>query len=406
MNKLIKLLCLTFLFLSQQTIANELPSWGMTENQYKLPNFANKMSEIGEVAEKNNWQLKVTAPADWHSTIRSALTKMGERDVQMSFKDSVYKSISISAAPGAKIAKISPSTTNTTVQKQVVIDKPQIDTEVDAPDFGDTSFESNKEELLENLAEIELKVPTVQSAPVKTIKSEPTPTASNNPAQIAATKPAEVSSPVTQPPVVNAPVTPTPASDVNNVVENIEENKEVLRKRHARTKRVDKKLSYANIKSKDELFIKGSVVLVKRFINQGVVLYFWMKEAYDPTVHKLVEKGSGKYQKDPEAVKGDTPGKKVVEEKEIAPTKLDFVAVDSAIDDQDDLRRENIRNKRVDYTITAEKLKKGDILYVKNQTVLVERRLSQAQSAYYWLLGDTTITKEVERKNDHKFIIK
>jgi hypothetical protein len=381
----------------------ELPSWGLTENQYKLPNFSSKMSEIGAQAAKNNWMLKVTAPNDWHKVIRNALTKTGERDVQVTFKDSVYQSIAITAVPGAKIAQISPSTSNgSPVQKQVVMDKPEIDTAVEAPDFGDTNFNNNTSELLEDIGNIEMTLPTAQ---VKT----PTPAEVNT--QTQATVSTQQPKPATVP---AAPQTQTQSAaavvpTINNSNASIEDTKESLRMRHARTKRVDKLLSYSNINSKDELFIEGQVVLVKRFINQGVVLFFWMQELYDPAIHKLVEKGSGKYQKDPEALAGESPDKarevvKVVES--IQPTNLDFIAVDSVVEDQDDLRRDNIRNKRVDYSISADQLKEDDILYIQNQTVLVERPITSTQSAYFWLVGDTTINREVERKGDHKFVIK
>jgi hypothetical protein len=150
-------------------------------------------------------------------------------------------------------------------------------------------------------------------------------------------------------------------------------------------------------------------VLIKRFINRGVVLFFWMKEAYDPSIHKLVEKGSGKYQKDPEAVAGDqvTDADEQVEEAvEITPTNLDFVAVDNVVEDQDDLRRSHARNRRVDLSISASQLKSDDILYVQNQTVLVERPITSSQSTYFWLVGDTTINMEVERTGDNEFEIK
>jgi len=418
-----KLILSAMLLLSAASWA-ELPSWGMTENQYKLPNFSNKMGEVGAQAYKNNWLLKVTAPSDWHSTIRDAMTKTGERDVQVSFKDSVYQSISISAVPGAKTAKISPSTSNgAIVQKQVVIDKPEIDTAIEAPDFGDTDFKNNTSELLESLSAMEMTVPTVQvkTPPrrqrVKNVAVQPKVaqqstvvqteqvTAQAEEAVKSAPKKAVVVAPPTQ-----AQPEPVVVPTVADVKDSVEALKEELRKRHARTKRVHKLLKYSNINSKDELFINGPVVLIKRFINQGVVLFFWMNESYDPTVHKLVEKGSGKYKKDPTAIAGATPGKEQVEEqkiaKEIMATNLDFVAVDSAEEDQDDLRGDFIRNKRVDYSISADRLKQGDILYVQNQTVLVERPLTSSRSAYFWLVGDTTINSEVERKSDNRFVIK
>jgi hypothetical protein len=389
MNKILTIIMLLVATLSQA----ELPSWGMTENQYKLPNFNAKIGEIGKQAAKNNWLLKITAPKDWHNKIRMGLTDSGARDVQVNFKDSLYNSIAISAAPGIKMAQVSSSdASTTTVQKQVVIDKPEIDTEVDAPDFGKIEIESNGDELLGEISNLEIPVPVTQPTDTRPA-AQPTRPA---PQAVAPNTGDQVAEPVAM-----------SLSEQSMAMR--EENKEELRKRHARTKRVDKLLSYASINSKDDLFIQGDVVLIKRFINRGVVLFFWMKEAYDPSIHKLVEKGSGKYQKDPEAVAGDqvTDADEQVEEAvEITPTNLDFVAVDNVVEDQDDLRRSHARNRRVDLSISASQLKSDDILYVQNQTVLVERPITSSQSTYFWLVGDTTINMEVERTGDNEFEIK
>ena len=388
-----KLLICVLLFTSINSWA-QLPSWGMTEIQYKMPNFETKMSEIGAQAYNNNWLLKITAPADWHNKIRMALSNGGERDVQVSFKDSVHQSITITAGKGAKVAKISSSSGNTTVQKQVVIDKPEIDTEVEAPDFGDTSFSSNNDELLENIAAMEIEVPkgTVAAAePSAATETKPTATAET-----------PTPTPTAKPPKPAAPVVANEGADEEAL-------REGLRKRHARTKRVDKEMSYDNISSRDDLFVDGTEVLIKRFVNQGVVIYFWMKEDYDPTIHQFVEKGRGKFQKDETAVassEAKSANKPAPEPEVVQATELGFVAVDTVIDDQDELRKDHARNKRADLSINVDQLKEDDILYVLNQTVLVERPITSAQSAYFWLVGDTTITREVERKGDNKFVIK
>jgi len=385
-----KVLTITLLLITSLSWA-ELPSWGMTENQYKLPNASTKFGEIGAQAAKNNWLLKITAPKDWHNKIRMGLTDSGARDVQVNFKDSLYNSIAISAVPGIKMAKVSSSNGSTaTVQKQVVIDKPEFDTEVDAPEFGDIEIPNNGDELLGEINKLEIAVPVAQ----------PSATAAAQPARPSTNIRAETSG-------GQIAATPVLSAD-DQATATREENKEDLRRKYARAKRVEKNLSYTSITSKDDLFIKGDVVLIKRFINQGVVLFFWMNEAYDPAVHKLVEKGSGKYRKDPEAVAGDQVDAKVAEkteEKVIEPTSLDFVAVDDVIEDQDDLRRSHARNKRVDVSISASQLKSEDILYVQNKTVLVERPITSSQSAFFWLVGDTTINLEVERTGDNEFEI-
>ena len=393
-----KLTILSVMLVTSITSWAELPSWGMTENQYKLDSFSNKMSEIGAQAYKNNWLLKITAPNDWHNAIRNALTKTGERDVQFTFKDSLYQSIAISAVPGAKTAKISPSTgSESTVQKQVVIDKPEIDTMIEAPDFGDTDFKNNTNELLQNISAMEIAVPKAQ---VETSK----PLRSTAPAVVKTEKSKAVAEVA---PVTTAQSAPQAVSKPVVANDNVNDNKEELRKRHARNKRIEKQLSYSNINGKDELFIKNSVVLIKRFLNQGIVVYYWMRESYDPTVHQFVEKSTGKYKKDPVAIEAEISSKKpVVVEKKVEATNLNFIAIDSDTKDQDDLRKEHIRNKRVKLSISASKLKEKDVLYVKNKTVLVVRPLTGSQSNYFWLVGDTTISREVERKGDNQFMIK
>lgn len=393
-----KLLTITMMFFSLTTWA-ELPSWGMTENQYKLPNFNSKMKEIGEQAASKNWLLKITAPKDWHNKIRMGLTDSGAKNVQVNFKDSLHQSITITAAPGLKMAKVAPSSSsNTTVQKQVVIDKPEIDTEVEAPDFEKIEIESNTAELMESINNIEIAIPQSNSSKAtesvkednKAVAKEPSP------------------APVKTQPQPQTPVSVAQPTEAQSNEADIEAIKESLRKRYARTKRVEKVLSYENIRSKDDLFIQGPVVLVKRFINQGVALYFWMKEDYDPGIHKLVEKGSGKYSKDPSAEKGEVPEAKKTKEftEEVKVTDLDFIAIDTDIDTQDELRKDFARNKRVTVNIRANQLKKDDVLYVMNDTVLVERPITSAQSAYFWLVGDTAIPREVEQKDEQRFIVR
>ena len=124
------------IILSGSVLAEELPSWGMTETQYKMPNFTTKMKKIGNRAVSNDWLLKITAPKDWHGKIRSALSDQGAKNVQINFKDSLYKSITITATPGMDLKSNTSQTTQPAVaKKQVVIEKPEMDTRIEAPEF-------------------------------------------------------------------------------------------------------------------------------------------------------------------------------------------------------------------------------------------------------------------------------
>lgn len=392
MKYMIKTL-MVIILLTGVVVAKELPSWGMTESQYKMPNFTNKMQKIGDQAVKNDWLLKITAPKDWHGKIRAALSQQGAKNVQINFKDSLYKSITISATPGMELKSTTVKTTQPAVaKKQVVIDKPEMDTEIEAPEF-DNNFKAG--DILADMDELELTLPDNG----KTEKKPRQITHASN-QQVVKADSRETS---------NQPE--TSQSDAQNQDKAL--IKENLRKRYARSKTVDRTISYENITDEDELFVSDDVVLVKRYVNRGVAIYYWMQEAYNPETHHLIDKGSGKFAKigdassdsekpiadnrstDEDSGKIDNPAAKF----------FDFVAVTDDLDRQDQLRRDYIRNKSVNNTIKASQLNPKDILYVSNHTVLVERPLGNSRSAYFWLVGDTRIEQPIEHTGPNKFVI-
>lgn len=389
MTKLIKLFTI-LIALSSAAMADELPSWGMTETQYKMPNFTTKMKKIGERAVNNDWLLKITAPKDWHSKIRSALSEQGAKNVQINFKDSLYKSITITAAPGMALKSTNGQQSQPgVVKKQVVIEKPSMDTEIDAPEFND---EFKTDDILSDIGDIELALPT--NGQSKDEKSR----ARQNSSQ----KIGETEKNLAQKKVL------AEKGDANHGTSK-QDLKEGLRLRYARGKSVDKSISYANITDDDDLYVAEDVVLVKRFVNRGVAIYYWMREAYNPVEHALVEKGSGKYVKSEQASKPSAEPQESTQaarqEQKPVGKLFDFVAVTDNQGDQDDLRQRHIRNKAVNSTIKASQLKPKDVLYVMNQTVLVERPLGNSRSAYFWLKGDTDSQRTIEAKGPQQFVI-
>lgn len=386
------------ILLASQAGAKELPSWGMTEAQYKMPNFVSKMQQIGSQAVSNDWLLKITAPKDWHSKIRTALSHRGEKNVQINFKDSLYKSITITATPGMALKSSNSQNQQPAVaKKQVVIEKPEMDTEIEAPEFED---DFKADDILADMGEIELTIPTNGNRGNKPVNTTQKPISENAAAKENVLKEER-----------NLPQT----AQSNVESGDKEALKENLRKRYARGKAVDKSISYNHITDQDDLYVVDDVVLVKRYVNRGVAIYYWMKEAYDPKQHQLIEKGSGKYVKtaDATAQTGQSKLKSVPSQKSDSDIKIEnpasavfnFVAVIDNQDVQDQLRRDFIRNKAVNNTIKASQLKSEDILYVSKKTVLVERPLGNSRSAYYWLEGDTTIQKSIEHKGAQKFVI-
>lgn len=400
-----KILTLTLLLLSPFIWAKEMPSWGMTEKQFKMPNFTTKMQEIGDQAFKNNWLLKITAPEDWHNKIRSGLSREGENNVQINFKDSLYKSISMTATQGMNLNLTQNRLSQTaTAKKQVIIDKPDMETNIERPEFDNSEF-NNTDELMDDIGQLELTLPNGQTLnKINKTNADTKQVAAKKPTNGNAQESAKSNDQKTQ------AVAQKETTEVDNVQDQREAIEHNMRMRYTGNKTVDKTISYNHIAEDDDLYVEGKVVLVKRYVNRGVAVYYWMTEDYDPELHSLEPKDSNKFKKlatgeADNSIKAATKTQSSPKSQETNQQAFDFVAVTDQNDVQVQLRREFIRNKTVSSNIKAGQLKSGDKLYVSQQTILVERPIGNTRSIYFWLDGETNISQEVNSMGPQEYKI-
>lgn len=386
MNKLTLMAVMAF---ASFAVLAQLPSWGMTEQQYKMPNRNAKLADIGKQAVKNKWQLKVTAPKDWHGAIRSGLSQDGALNVMMTVQDSLHSSISITASKAKQLGvTVSPSGDQTVVKKQAVIDdEVEIDTSVERPEFGE-DFNGGKPALAD--VGMDMTLPKMEH---KVVAKQPA---------------AEPTTPNPQPkPAVKPEPQPKPQVNADNNEDKLEAARSYLRKRHAKSKQVSDRLNYDQIDESDDLYIKDGVVLVVRERNKRP-FYYWMNEQFDAATQAIQHLSQNRYKKTEAAsatgqvqqVKNDTTPQ-VAKQR----TALDFVAVTDQQGDQDALRREHIRNKAVNHNIKASQLKAKDRLFVRNETVLVVRELSRINVIYFWLEGDASTVANAVAKRANEFVI-
>lgn len=381
----------------------QLPSWGMTEQQYKMPNRASKLADIGTEAVKNKWQLKVIAPQAWHSSIRAGLSQDGDKNVMMTFKDSLHKSISISASKAKHMGQTVGRSNTQVVQKQVVIDdKPEIDTSVERPEFSD-EFMTGKPVVAD--IDLELDLPKTAHKVAKKADEKPVTKPVAKPQNKAVVKTETKAEP--KPAVVTA--TQAPVANSSHAVDT-ESATRYLRKRFAKNKTINGQMAYERITENDELFIKDGVVMIKQEKNNRP-FYYLMSEPFDATKHAFKEKSSERYVKTEPATSTASTVKKAVKKddevkQDIERTSLVFNAVDDNLYDQDDLRRDHIRNKMVTKSYGADKLKSGDLIYTQNDTALVVRRLSRTNEIYFWLKGEVNVTENVTMMRPDEFKIK
>ena len=398
-----KKILFTSLLLLSAAVWAQLPSWGMTEQQYKMPNRSAKLADIGKEAVKHKWQLKVTAPQAWHSSIRAGLSKDGEKNVMMTFKDSLHQSITISAAKAKHMGQTVKSSGDTqVVHKQVVIDdKPEIDTSVERPEFGDEFMNAKT-----SMAKVELDM-AIPKATQNMTKPKAKPVARPKPKAKVAAKPAP--KPVAKPapkPVAKPVAKPAPKA-VAQVDDVVQKAQTYLRKRYAKNKKTNGTLPYDRVTQDDTLYIKDDVVLVAR-VNNGRTFFYWMKESYDPASQAIEHKSSEKYIKTEATAPAANSQTVEVQSKtaKVDRTELVFTAETDNRSDQDDLRRDYIRNKMVKHTYGADKIKSGDLIYTQNNTALVVRRLSRTNEIYFWLKGEVNVTENVTMMKTNEFKIK
>ncbi len=396
---------ISILFMSMAALA-QLPSWGMTQQQYRMPNHKTKLAEIGAQAAEHNWQLKITAPKDWHNEIRSGLTQDGAINVMMVVQDSLHNSISIIASEAKQMGRTVNPVSQQMVKKQAVVnDEIEIDTTVERPDF-DEEFSTDKPALAEVELDMELLQPNHQND-----KKEETNTI----------KPVEAETPSKELETTQTEIQPKKDTEETIVSSSVatmdlEDTKNYLRKRYAKNRRVDNSLPYSSIEPEDELYMKDGLVLVVRE-NNNRPFYYWMNELFDPQSHNLKNTSHEKFTK----INSDTENNETTSAVESKVVKtmnqtaenrpprthktLDFKAIIGHSDDQSILKKKHTKNKGVRLSIKPSELQKGDKLFVQNETVLVIRQWSDTNILYFWLEGDTSLIKSAALESENEFII-
>ncbi|MCF6299915.1 MAG: hypothetical protein L3J52_02180, partial [Proteobacteria bacterium] len=144
-----KILVSFFALMVVGNVFAELPSWGLTKQQFESSIAISKLEEIGKTAVQKNYKLSITAPMDWHTKIRNIFTVHGKLEVQMTFKDSLYESVSLVAEKGVKqIRATASNNSNGHGSKQGLIDKPDIDADVEGPNFDNKKYGMGEKILL------------------------------------------------------------------------------------------------------------------------------------------------------------------------------------------------------------------------------------------------------------------
>ena len=394
------------LLISLTAVAQELPSWGVTKEQFQAADGKNKLNEIGSEAAKKNWRLIVSAPRDWHGGIRKYLTRDGNVGVNISFKDTVYESISILAAKnnGSAAATVSSQSQNAVRNKQVVVDKPDIEVDVEAPDVSNIAVET------EDMAAgevIGVDLSHLNQAKIrKDNRKDTRPPAQRKFEQnrrAAANKPVAGPKPKPEPKVEPTPPKPQPVTAVAATAspeDAAAKAREYLQKEYARNEGVAHQLTRASsLKKGDYIYTRNGQVLIKRFLSNNVHRFFWFENTLDLSAANLKKVTDERYRvTEPFAADGQP----VVAEEPAPVEPVMINAEEQNLNDQKDLRSKFARNQTVSVNIRPDQLRKGDYLYVQGQTVLVKRDIGRGIFKYFWLTGEFDLSAADKTGNAYK----
>ena len=409
MKRLMTIVCL--LSVSLMAVAQELPSWGVTKEQFESASGKNKLNDIGKQASGKNWRLIVTAPRDWHGGIKKYITKDGDMNVNISFKDTVYESISILAAKNTVnngvSATPSSQSQNTVRSKQVVVDKPDIEVDIEAPDVSNISVDaaemSSDEVIGVDLSHIEnAKIkkesrkntrPLAQRKFVEN-KKKNKPVAGPKP-QPKAEKPAPV--PAKPQPVTAVAATTSSPNDV------AVEARNYLQKEYARNDGIAHSLKrVSSLKKGDYIYTRDNEVLIKRFLSNNVHRFFWLEAPLDLNAPNLKKVSDERYRV---SSAFDSTVEAVAEVKQEPEVPVMINTAEQSENDQKDLRSKYARNQTVKVNIKPEQLRKDDLLYVQGQTVLVKRDIGRGIYKYFWLTGEFDLSA-ADRTSENAYKVK
>ncbi|WP_395376616.1 hypothetical protein [Marinicella sp. W31] len=411
MKRIFMILCL--LSVSLIAVAQELPSWGVTKEQFQGATGKNKLNEIGKEASQKKWRLIVSAPRDWHSGIRKYITKDGSVNVNISFKDTVYESISILAAKnnGANAVTATPSSQsqNAVRSKQVVVDKPDIEVAVEAPDVSNISVDAGE---MSSDDVIGVDLSHLKDAKIKRDNRKDTRPLSqrkfvenkNRNRPVAGKKQApKVEAPEPTPePAKPQPVTAVAATSSTDDV--AATARAYLQKEYARNDGISHSLSrISSLKKGDYIYTRDNQVLIKRFLSNNIHRFYWLETTIDLTAANLKKVSDERYRV---SAPFSSAGEAVVESQPEKPAEPVMInTAEQSQNDQKELRSKHARNQTVKVNIMPEQLRKGDLLFVRGQTVLVKRDIGRGIFKYFWLTGEFDLSA-ADRTSENAYKVK
>jgi len=407
---------------------SDLPSFQYDASEYFADKDLKKVREATQLAVKNNWQMRITAPAEWHDKLMQAVTESAAgKPVKVEFTNTIIESVVINLSKAKKAprkAKKRPAVSKKrapaaltaptvsrpkgtkpsrdgvfgTATKAVVMN----DIKPNVPDLGKAPAQSSKADsgqaksAVEENAGAENRTDTRRETQAKTqpAKAIQPPVAANPAVEAAPPEVADRTNPATKAVV---PATPDDSTGPDAVPP-----RQWLLDTYLKGKTVARELSIEKIRNDDQIMVRDGQYLLVRF-SHGRRDGWWLKSPVDLTSTALKKIDKDKYRVENKIRLVKDSRKKLRQEQASAEGKK---AASASLEDERK-RLEKLYNKgrKIKKTLLPKNIHKDDIIIVGNGLKVLVRSERNGSLRRYWLDGEVNLenTDVFRQDSAHKF---
>ncbi|GEM_PF-4364621 len=390
---------------------SELPTFEYDATAYYADKDLKKVQEATRLAIKNNWQIRITAPSDWHDKLMAAVKQAaGDKPVKVELTNTIIESVVINLSkPAKKRAKTRrqkarqsqaaparpramASQPGKTAVKQLTASKPT----------REGVFAENVSSV--SMDDVKATIPKITLAN----NSQPESARTGDKGKVAKKVQPVQSHAMTEGATGEGMAktqkdTPTANATAAEPVS----AREWLRQQFMQGQPLSRELSIEKIRNDDQIMVRDDAYLLVRF-SHGRRDAWWLKSPIDTTSVALEKLDTGRYRvKNKIRLIKDSRQKNAQRPQIQTETAIANGDIDNKDIDNERRRLEKLYNKgrKIKKTLLPKNIHKDDIIIVGNGLKLLVRSERDGSLRRYWLEGDVNLqnTDVFRQDSAHKF---
>ena len=420
---------------------SDMPSFQYDATEYFADKELKKVREATQLAVKNHWQMRITAPAEWHDKLMQAVTEAAAgKPVKVDFTNTIIESVVINLSKAKKPAR--------KAKKRPAVSKKRAPAALTAPTVSrpkgtkpsrDGVFGSATQAVM--MDEVKPHMPDLGKAPAQSSKAgsrqakpaaqdnagtENRPetqgetqaeTQAKNVTDIQPAKAAQAPTPVAGKPTAETPPSAVadetrtastaiqavaPATTGDSQGAEAVSPRQWLQDTYLQGKAVERELSIEKIRNDDQIMVRDGQFLLVRF-SHGRRAGWWLKSPVDLTSSALKKIGTDKYRVE-NKIRLVKDSRTMNRTKEAADAAGSPASV-SLEEERKRLEKRYNKGRKIKKTLLPKNIHKDDTIIVGNGLKVLLRSERDGSLRRYWLDGEVNLenTDVFRQDSTHKF---